>query len=352
MKKQISKVLFVGLGGVGQRHMRNFRQIMGDSVEIFAYRKRNAQFVLNNKLEIVEGETLNEKYGIKCVDTLEEAFAYGIDIVFICNPTSMHADILEKALQADCNIFIEKPIAESTEALKRIEKAVRLFDKVIYVGYQNRYHPCIMKLKQLLGEQKIGSVLSVYAEIGENVKNWHKYENYKDMYACRKALGGGVVVTQIHELDYLYYLFGMPKSVYAIGGKLSDLEIDVEDVVDILMKYEIESKEIPVSIHEDYLQTPARRGCRVVGTKGKIEIDLLASTIVWYDEQGGIACRETYDFDRNEMFMAEMQEFLKCVEQKKDSPISFQEGKKSLEIAMAVKKSMQTGMPVYMEDRG
>lgn len=52
------------------------------------------------------------------------------------------------------------------------------------------------------------------------------------------------------------------------------------------------------------------------------------------------------------MFMAEMQEFLKCVEQKKDSPISFQEGKKSLEIAMAVKKSMQTGMPVYMEDRG
>ena len=115
MKNQIKKVLFVGLGGVGQRHLRNFRQLMGYSVEVFAYRKRNAQFVLNNKLEIVEGETLNEKYDVKCVDTLEEAFAQGIDIVFICNPTSMHVDIFKKALEAGCNIFIEKPIAESVE---------------------------------------------------------------------------------------------------------------------------------------------------------------------------------------------------------------------------------------------
>lgn len=351
MKNQIKKVLFVGLGGVGQRHLRNFKSIMGDSVEIFAYRKRNAQFVLNDKLEIVEGETLNEKYGIKCVDTLEEAFAQKIDIVFICNPTSMHAEILEKAIEADCNVFIEKPIAESIEALGQIEQKIKISDKVFFVGYQNRYHPCMLKIKQLLKEQKIGRIVSVSAEIGENVKNWHKYENYKNMYACRKELGGGVVVTQIHELDYLYYLFGMPKSVYAVGGKLSDLEVDVEDVADILMRYEMDSRKIPVSIHEDYLQVPARRGCRIIGTKGKIEIDLLASTIICYAEEGKVAYKEDFDFDRNEMFLAEMREFLKCVEQKKDSPISFEEGKKSLEIAMAVKESMKTGMPVLMTER-
>lgn len=348
MGNKVNRVLFVGLGGIGQRHLRNFRKIMGNTVEVLAYRKRNAQFVLNDKLEIVKGEELNEKYNIKSVDILEDALSRGVDAVFICNPTSMHVEILEKALQAECNVFVEKPVAENLDSLNKMEERVCLSDKIVFVGYQNRYHPCIVKLKQLIETHAIGKVISVYTEIGENVKNWHKYESYKDIYACRKELGGGVIVTQTHELDYLYYLFGMPKSVYALGGKLSDLDIDVEDVADILMKYEIDSKNVPVVLHEDYLQVPTRRGCRVIGTEGKIEVDLVAATICLYDETGNVSYSEKFDFDRNDMFLAEMKEFLACVERGLPSPISLEEGKKSLEIAMAVKESMQTGLPIEL----
>lgn len=348
MINQISKVLFVGLGGVGQRHLRNLIRIKGDSVQILAYRKRNAQFVLNDKLEIQEGEELNAKFHIECVNSLEEGLKKGIDAVFICNPTSLHIDVLEKSLRAGCDVFIEKPIADDLHLLELMEKRICVSGSLVFVGYQNRYHPCIVKLKQFIDEHKIGKIVSVHAEVGENVKNWHKYENYKEMYACKKELGGGVIVTQIHELDYLYYIFGMPKSVYALGGKLSDLEIDVEDVVDILMKYEINCTDVPVVVHEDYLQSPTRRGCRIIGTKGKIEIDLIASTFVLYDENGNISYNEKFEFDRNDMFMTEMNEFITCIEQGKPSPVSLEEGKKSLKIAMAVKESIRTGNPVEL----
>ncbi len=349
MGNKVEKVLFVGLGGIGQRHLRNLKQMKGDCVQVYAFRKRNAQFVLNNKLEIIENEELNTKYGIICVNSLEDAFQKGVDTVFICNPTSMHMEVLAKAIKAGCNVFIEKPIAPNLEGIEEIERLLSENGNTVFVGYQNRFHPCIVKAKTLIERQEIGNILSVNAEIGECVKNWHKYEDYRTMYACRKDLGGGVVVTQIHELDYLYYLFGAPKTVYAIGGKLSDLEIDVEDVVNILMGYEIGERYIPVNVHEDYIQVPARRKCRIVGTKGKMEFNLLSSVFNVYNESGNVTYSETFEFERNNMFLQEMQEFISCIEEKRNTFISFNEGKKSLEMAMAVKESMKTGKPVEFE---
>lgn len=346
MDNMIKKVLFVGLGGVGQRHLRNLRILKGDAVEIYAYRVRKSSFVLNDQLKIVENEELDIKYGLHCVSSMEEAFKNEVDTVFICNPTSMHLEILEQCIKHDCNIFIEKPISHNLSNFENINEYLERYQKVLFVGYQNRYHPCIQKMKEVIEKKTIGRVVSVNAEIGECVKNWHKYEDYRKMYACRSDLGGGVVVTQIHELDYLYYIFGMPEKVYAVGGKLSDLEIDVEDVADILMTYKIDSYHIPVMIHEDYLQNPARRMCRVIGTEGKVEVDLLKASIDLYDAGGNLIYHELYDFNRNDMFVREMQDFIRSIEEDKAVSISFEEGMKSLEIAMKVKESLERGIAV------
>lgn len=349
MSSNVKKVLFVGLGGIGQRHLRNLKSLKGDEVEIFAYRKRNLQFVLNSKLEIIEDEELNSKYSIMCVESLEDAFEQGVQAVFICNPTSLHMEVLIAALEAGCHVFIEKPIAADMEQFDKVEELINKNKSIVFVGYQNRYHPCIKKTKELIEKNAVGDIVSVHSEIGECVKNWHKYENYQGMYACRKDLGGGVIVTQIHELDYLYHIFGMPKTVYAIGGKLSDLDIDVEDTADILMGYETERGYVPISVHQDYIQVPPQRNCRIVGTKGKLEFDLLTSEIIQYDEQGNVVYNDKFEFERNDMFVEEMEQFLACIEENKESPISFDEGKQSMIIAMAAKESMQSGQPVVIK---
>lgn len=342
------KVLFVGLGGVGQRHLRNIVEIMGSAVTIYAYRVRRAGFVLDNQLNIVDENGLERKYNIHVVESLEHAWNIGVQCVFICNPSSLHMDVMLQAAERGCNIFVEKPLSNNFKDIDKLEKLLLEKKVVTFVGYQNRFHPCIKTVNELLQKNAVGKVVMVNAEIGENVKNWHKYEDYRLMYACRKDLGGGVVLSQIHEIDYLISFFGMPKSVYAVGGKLSDLDIDVEDVVSILMKYEIDGVEIPISIKEDYLQDPPTRKCKIVGTEGHIEFDLLESELLLYDNNGKLVYTQTYQFERNDMFLEEMKIFLNAVNGYKEETISIFDGIKSLRVALAVKQSIEDDKVVYL----
>lgn len=338
------KVLFVGLGGIGQRHLRNIIHLMGNAVDIYAYRVRRAGFVLDNDLKIIDDNDLEGRYNIRVVDSLSQAWEIGMDCVFICNPSSFHMDILLESAKNGCNIFVEKPLSHNYNHIDTLQEILHEKGNITFVGYQNRFHPCIRKTKELLDKGTIGRVIMVSAEIGESVKNWHKYEDYKTMYACRKELGGGVVLSQIHELDYIISFFGMPKNVYAVGGKLSNLDIDVEDVTDILMKYRIAGIEVPISIREDYLQNPPVRKCKVVGTDGRIEFDLLKATILLYDKNGNLILNERYEFRRNDMFLDEMKIFLDAVKGKTCREIiTISEGIKSLKVALAIKQSIETG---------
>lgn len=343
------KFLFVGLGGIGQRHLRNLVQLRGEKDEIYAYRVRRAEFVLDNKLNVVSEGGLEDQYKIKTISNLREAEKLDIDCVFICNPTSLHMDVLLWAAQNNLHIFVEKPISNNDANIDKLSQLIRNNGKITFVGYQNRFHPCIKKAKELISSGSIGRVVMVNAEIGENVTKWHKYEDYRQMYACKEKLGGGVILSQIHEIDYLIYFLGMPKQVYALGGKLSDLEIDVEDVASILLEYEIDGYHVPVSIQEDYLQSPPTRKCRIVGTSGKVEFDLLGSYIAAYDENGKTMYEESFEFERNDMFLEEMGMFLDAVEGKKeDGLITIEEGLKSLKVALAAKQSLQTGKIVEL----
>lgn len=340
-------VLFIGLGGIGQRHLRNLVSFELSDLHVFAYRTRRASFVLNDKLVVEEGKKLEEQYSITVCETLNDAWEHDIDAVFICNPTSLHREMLRQAIKHARGIFIEKPIAENMEGLAEIATWCDNNKIVTFVGYQNRFHPCIQMAKKLLSEKVIGRVISVNAEIGEDVRMWHKYEDYRQMYACRKELGGGVVLSQIHELDYIPHLLSnMPKTVYALGGKLSDLEIDVEDVASILMQFNINGEIVPVHLHEDYIQYPPSRRCKIIGTRGRIEFNLLTAEIVCYGENGDIIYNKKYDFLRNDMFVKELKMFVNAILKGDRDSIDIHEGIKSLRIAEAVKKSLDTGKVV------
>lgn len=342
-------ILFAGLGSIGQRHLRNLLQAGVQELNIFAYRVRNASFVLDSKLNVIQGASLEKQYPITTLYSLEDAWARGIDAVFVCNPSSLHRDILEQAVEHDCHVFVEKPVSNCLDGLDELVRRSEEKQLVTFVGYQNRFHPCIEAAKHLLDTDAIGDVVAVNAEIGENVKQWHKYEDYRTMYACRKDLGGGVVLSQIHELDYIPYLLSAnPHTVYAVGGKLSNLEIDVEDVASILLTVPLGGREIPVHIHEDYLQSPPSRGCTIIGTAGKLTFNLLQSVLTVYDADGGKVMEKAYEFERNDMFRKEMRLFLEALEMGGSSPIPLREGIKSLKIADAVKQSMETHSVIAM----
>lgn len=349
MSKDTIKILFIGLGGIGQRHLRNVCGRFGSEAIILAYRVRNLKQTVSPNLTIDENIDFIEKYSVKVFTDLNHALAQSPDVAFICNPTSHHVSSCLAVARAGCDFFVEKPLSHSTESVEELLSICESKNLTSLVGYQLRFHPCYKLLKKLISQGTIGDLLSVRAEVGEYLPDWHKYEDYRQTYASRKDLGGGVVLSQIHEIDYLYDLFGMPSKVVALGGHLSNLEIDVEDVADVLLEMTFREKSLPVSLHMDYVQRPPSRNCKVIGELGKITMDLSGLKVIV--EKPGKE-KEIHDFgslERNELFINEIDHFFECVANRRQPVVTLRDGFNSLRIALAIKESMQTGKIISLK---
>jgi len=344
--------LFCGLGGIGQRHLRNLRTIVGDELIVDAFRvRRNREKLLEN-LTIEPDRDLETDYRIIVHSDLNKALSIRPAAVFVCNPSSLHVPVALAAAGAGCNIFIEKPVSDSLSNVDELISLVDLQALVCCVGFNFRFHPALIQLKQLIDNRRFGNILAVMAEIGEYLPNWHKYEDYRGMYAARRDLGGGVILSQIHEFDLIYWLFGLPEVIWCRGGKLSDLDLDVEDTASSLMQYGGGTQErFAVFLHQDFVQRPPVRKLRVVGDSGKAEVDLLHNSLTVYGEQGEKSMDTVFHgFARNDMFMRQMEHFVACIRGEALPRVDLRAGVQSLRMALAAKRSMAAGSPVKLED--
>jgi predicted dehydrogenase len=304
---------------------------------------------LDDRLQVEVGHDVEEKYGVRAVADLETALRDKPDAVLVCNPSSLHMEVALKAARAGCGLFIEKPLSNDEAHLDELIDLVDKRHLVALVGYQMRFHPCLLRLRVLLAQEAVGRIVAVHVEVGEYLPGWHTYEDYRQMYASRADLGGGVILSQIHELDYVYWLFGLPRRVFALGGHLSSLEIDVEDVASTLFECEVDGRAVPVHVHQDYLQRPPVRGCKVIGDAGKIIVDLQDLSVTVFDAQGSLA--ETSDFagfQRNELFLREAEHFVACLKGEETPEATVRDGAQTLRMALAAKESLTTGRVVEL----
>ena len=143
--------------------------------------------------------------------------------MLVANPTALHLDIAIPAAEAGCAILLEKPISNSLERLDNFQSAVTKSGAKVLVAFQFRHHPGLLQAKKLIVDGEIGRVVSAHVHFGEYLPAWHPWEDYRQGYAARADLGGGVVLTQCHSLDYLPWLVGEVKSVWGMMDKISDL---------------------------------------------------------------------------------------------------------------------------------
>jgi len=339
----------VGLGAIGQRHARNFRTLLGDQLELLAFRSRRNAPVLNDKMEAVAGDPA-ASLNARVISTLENALDDKPHAVVISNPSSLHLKTARAAVEAGCAVFIEKPLSHSWDGVPEFLELAERKKVVTFVAYQWRFHPLVQALKRFLEARPLGRIVSVQATYGEYLPGWHAYEDYRQSYAARAELGGGVLLTQIHDFDYLGWLFGWPKQVFSVGGHLSDLEIDVEDVADTLCTCEVDERMIPVHVHQDYLQKPGVRRCEIIAERGRVHVDLIGATLKAFDATGKCVRDENFStFVRNEMFLSEARHFLECLRGEQESLIPAAEGARSLAVALAAKTSLKSGQAQYVD---
>jgi predicted dehydrogenase len=341
------KVLFIGLGSIGQRHLRNLKRLAPEGLELMAVRRTRSVPLLTETMAVsADGLSLASKYGIKEFSDLPTALQASPDVVFITNPSSFHVPDARCALEHGVKaVFIEKPLGSDWNGVEDLCQLAETRQSRVLVGYQFRFHPALRQIKSLLEDRAIGNVISARMVNGEYLPGWHPYEDYRIGYAANRGLGGGALVTQIHDFDLAYWFFGRPASVYAVGGRLSSLEIDVEDSVIAVLGYDSDKGRVPVSIQQDYLQYPPERSVAIVGDKGKICWNTQGNELIVSDiKTKTIATYEYPGFDRNSMFLEQTAHFLNVVTGNVNAMVSIRDAAASLEIALKAKESMETGL--------
>ena len=334
------RILIAGLGAIGQRHARNLRALYGDSLELLALRRRHLPHVVTDDLQRVDSRNVEAELDVTVFTSIDEALAARPEAVFVCTPSSQHLELAQRAAEAGCHLFIEKPLSHTLDGVERLRQTVATKKLVAMVGCQWRYHPCVRWVREVIEAGTLGTLMEAEIEYGEYLPDWHPYEDYRTSYAARAELGGGVVLTQIHAYDMAWWLFGAPRAVTATGGHLSDLEIDVEDTVDA----QLEGGMVPVSVRQSMAMRPPRRVISVTGEAGSVTVDLLAGRI---SSTPRIASAAAFaDYQRNQMFVDEARHFQACLAGTESPAVPLEDGLEVLRLALAVKTAVRTGRTV------
>jgi len=234
----------------------------------------------------------------------EEALA-AVDAAVVASPSSEHARQAATCIRAGVPALVEKPLALDAATAARLDRLAGDAGVPLAVAMNLRHHPGVRRVRAALPE--IGRLLRAAVWCGSWLPGWRSVD-YRQTYSAQRALGGGILLDAIHEIDELMWLLGPAASVSALLRTVSDLEIDVEDVA--LLQLELASG-VPATVTLDYLDRAYHRGCRVVGGDGTVAWEWTAEEVVVH--AAGEARRVPAPSDVAPTYRAELAEFLDAV---------------------------------------
>jgi len=336
----IDRILIVGLGSIGKRHVRLLHEI-DPEIEVIVLRHKERQESL------VPG--INQ-----CVTSIDEALNYNPQAAILSNPASLHIEIAKKLVKKGVHLLIEKPISNSSVGVEELIELCKVNNTILMVGYNLRFLPSLLKFRGLLDNNICGRVYSVRTEVGQHLASWRPDSDYRQNVSANAALGGGVLLELSHEIDYLRWLFAEIDWVNAIQLKQSNLEIDVEDTAHIILGFDHDLGEVPIvaTLNMDFIRHDSTRSCTVIGEKGTLRWDGVEGTVKYF-EGGKSEWQLLFESqnERDQSFSSELKHFLNCIVTGDAPYITGVDGYVVLKIINAIRKSSLMGSKVYIEKK-
>ena len=293
--------VFVGSGAISFRHLRNWREVFPGADVSLVSRARPSCL----------------ERGVTYCSRLDEALETGPACVFISSPSPLHLDATERALRAGAHVFCEKPLSHQSEGVDRLLDLAESMQRVFFVGYNLRHHVCLGEMKRSVDAGEIGTQLSYFIEVGQFLPDWRPDLDYRSSVSAQASLGGGALLELSHEIDLALFLAGCPvEAVHAKCGRVSDLEINVEDYASIRLGFE---GRLAAMIHVDFLQRPGHRRYRLLGSRGSLDWDSSVDEVTFTDYHTGKSDLRCFPeaADRNHSYLLQMEAF---VAQTKNGP--------------------------------
>lgn len=250
------KVAVLGLGSIGRRHARCFRAAGATSIiGMDPTPERRAQFI--------------EEIGAEAVASEDEALAVRPDLVVVASPNAFHVKQARLAAEAGCALFVEKPLGVALKDAEELADLVRARGVYLHMGSNWKFHPAFKLMKSLIADGAVGRLTGGQAIAGQWLPDWHPYEDYRQMYCARAALGGGAIF-DTHEIDYLTWLVGPVEQAVGLKAQTGVLEIETEDTAAVILRF---AGGALVTLLTDYVQRTPRRRYLLAGDGGTIEWD-------------------------------------------------------------------------------
>lgn len=306
------KIVMIGLGSIGTRHLNNITSL---------FKQRSISYTV----DLVRHDSTkpldeNIKPLIHDIYYSIDSLPNDYDVAFITNPTDKHFETVMAIRDKTVHMFIEKPIFDH---LKHPLHALS-FNKqgIYYVACPLRYTNVIQYLKNTVD---LTCVFSARIISSSYLPDWRPGTDYRQSYSANAKQGGGVSIDLIHEWDYIIYLFGLPMEVMNFRGHFSDLEIDSDDLSIYIARYE----KLLVEVHLDYFGRKPVREIQLFTESEHIVGDLIKSEIR-YEKSGKVI---SFHELRNDYQMKEIETFFDMIEGKISNHNSLQTALSTLSIA-------------------
>ena len=334
----INRILIVGLGSMGLKHLKIARDLFPNA-KILVFRHRQSETIPH--------------YADGCISSKEEAIFFAPHIAIICNTAVYHLSIAQELALIGTHLFIEKPLSHSSEGVDQLIETCKRKKAILMTGYNLRKKPSLVYFRNLISDKKIGEILSFRSEVGQYLPSWRPESDYRVGVSARKNLGGGVLLELSHELDYLRWIFGEVEWVRATLSKQSSLEIDVEDSAHMILG--ISSKkanyELIGTLNMDFIRHDYTRICTAIGSKGSLNWNGNKGEVSLFDERTkNWSVLFSPDTSEDETYEAEWQELINCVITGNVPTVSGEDGLRVLEIIEAAQASASTGMQVSVSN--
>lgn len=299
------RVLIVGLGSIAKKHVAALRHIV-PNVELYAMRS-------GREADIWEGIT--DLYDWSQLETIH------FDFAIISNPTSEHVPTICRLLSFRLPLFVEKPLSSEVVDDKLVAE-VKRSGIITYVGCNLRFHECLQKAADIIKRHRVNEV-NVYC--GSYLPEWRPQADYHTVYSANPEMGGGVHIDLIHEVDYVYWLFGRPQCTHHVFAHKSSLDIRAFDYANYLMEY----PQFNVNVILNYYRRDYKRTLELVCSDGTFLVDLAANTItcgnqVLFSSTKGIA--DTY--------LSQMEYFIECVSRHRHTINDIEDANNVLKISL------------------
>ncbi len=283
------KILFFGLGSIGQRHARLLQQHF--DYDLYAFRS--------------DPKAEPNQLGIKEIFALEEIDSISPDVAFITNPTDKHLKYASFCAKKGIHLFIEKPLSHSMEKISDFSRIVKEQGITVYVAYCLRFHPVIRWLKEHLQEDlEKNRPLHVKVNASSYLPDWRPGIDHLQHYSAYKGRGGGVIMELSHEFDYLHFLLGKIEDTKVNAMKLSDVTVDANDFADVLFN----ANGTRCNLHIDFHSRLNRREIILDFLDHTIVADLISNKITIIREPDNQEVIE-FDFERDEMYLSQLKYF-------------------------------------------